>query len=95
MNPTGGNAGTNDLRLVIGDCGQFQLYYNGAANIYQGIPPATGCNQSLDSWLALRIGGTTYWSDGANAGTRWTTNSTTGSQTGNTYSGTTILQRTV
>jgi hypothetical protein len=95
MNTTWGNAGTNDLRLVIGDCGQFQLYYNGTANMYTGIPPATGCNQTLDSWLALRIGATTYWSDWANAGTRWTTNSTTGSQIGNTYSWTTVLQRTV
>lgn len=28
MNPTGGTTGSNDLKLIIGDCGQFQLYYN-------------------------------------------------------------------
>lgn len=28
MNPSGGATGSNDLRLVIGDCGQVQIYYN-------------------------------------------------------------------
>lgn len=55
MNPTGGVTGSNDLRLIIGDCGQFQLYYNSGANMYTGNPPATGCNNTLDNWIALRI----------------------------------------
>ena len=72
MNPTGGTTGSNDLRLVIGDCGQFQVYYNGQQNIYTGTPPTNGCNTSLDSWIALRIGGTTYWNNSNN----WTSRTT-------------------
>lgn len=91
MNPTGWTTGSNDLKLIIWDCGQFQLYYNGTNNMYTGDPPATGCNTTLDTWIALRIGGTTYWSDGNN----WSTKLTTWSQNGNTYTGTTTLTRTV
>lgn len=91
MNPTGGISGSNDLRVVIGDCGQFQAYYNGQQNIYTGTPPVTGCNTALDSWIALGIGATTYWNDANN----WTTASTVGSTTGNTYTATTTLMRTV
>lgn len=43
MNPSGGTAGSNDLRLIIGDCAQTQIYYNNQAQIYTGTPPATGC----------------------------------------------------
>ncbi len=92
MNTNGGVVGSNDIKLIIGDCGQFQLYYNGAVNMYTGNPPATtGCNATLDNWIALRIGATTYWSEANN----WTTASTTGSQNGNTYNGTTTLTRLV
>ena len=92
MNTNGGVVGSNDIKLIIGDCGQFQLYYNGAVNMYTGNPPATtGCNTTLDNWIALRIGATTYWSEANN----WTTASTTGSQNGNTYNGTTTLTRLV
>jgi hypothetical protein len=91
MNPTGWVAGSNDLKLIIGDCGQFQLYYNGTANMYTWTPPATNCNTTLDSWIALRIGWTTYGSDW----TAWTSNTTVWTQIWNTYSGTTTLQRTV
>jgi hypothetical protein len=41
MNPSGGTAGSNDLRAVIGDCGQIQLYYNNLQQIYTGNPPLT------------------------------------------------------
>lgn len=43
MNPSGGTAGSNDLRLLIGDCAQVQIYYNNLAQIFGGNPPATGC----------------------------------------------------
>ena len=96
MNPTGWILWSWDLRLVIGDCGQFQLYYNGTPNFYTGNPPATtGCNQSLDSWIALRIWGSIYCSYWACASTRWSTNTTVWSQIGNTYSWTTNLTRVV
>ncbi len=96
MNTTGGVAGSNDLRLVIGDCGQFQLYYNGAANIYQGDPPATGCTANLGTWVNLRIGATTYGAATyTTTSTAWTTNTTVGSQIGNTYTGITTLTRVV
>jgi hypothetical protein len=91
MNPTGGYTGSNDIRLIIGDCGQFQLYYNSGSNIYTWNPPATGCNNTLDSWIALRIGATTYGSDW----TAWTTNTTTGTTNGNTYTWRTTLTRLV
>ncbi|MDD2693762.1 MAG: hypothetical protein PHY14_02420 [Candidatus Gracilibacteria bacterium] len=93
INPTGGVSGSNDLKLIIGDCGQFQLYYDGNNNIYGSTlnPPSSGCSSALDSWFALRIGTTTYWSESNN----WTTKSTVGSQSGNTYNGTTTLSRTV
>ncbi len=44
FNPSGGTAGSNDLKLVIGDCAQVQLYYNNLTQIYTGNPPATGCS---------------------------------------------------
>jgi hypothetical protein len=91
MNPTGWSTGSNDLKLIIWDCGQFQLYYNSGANVYTGNPPATGCNNTLDSWIALRIGTTTYGSDW----TAWSTNSTTGTTIGNSYTGRTTLTRVV
>ena len=59
--------------------------------MYTGNPPATGCNTTLDTWIALRIGGTTYGSDW----TAWTTNTTTGTTIGNTYTGRTTLTRLV
>jgi len=34
VNPVGGIAGSNDLKLIIGDYGQIQVYYNGLAQIY-------------------------------------------------------------
>lgn len=93
MNPTGGTAGSNDLRLVIGDCAQTQIYYNGLAQVYTGNPPATGCstNSTMDSWPVLRIGGTSYGNDF----TAWTTNTTTGSTNGNTYTATSTMTRVV
>ena len=35
MNPTGGTAGSNDLRIIVGDCAQAQIYYNNLTQIYQ------------------------------------------------------------
>ncbi|MBP9779159.1 hypothetical protein KBD33_00880 [Candidatus Gracilibacteria bacterium] len=91
INPTGGTTGSNDLKLIIGDCGQFQLYYNSGANVYTGVPPTTGCNTTVDSWIALRIGTRTYGSDW----TGWSTQTTTGTTVGNTYTGRTTLTRVV
>ena len=85
MNPTGGTAGSNDLRIIIGDCAQAQIYYNNLTQIYTGNPAATGCGAPA-VWTALRIGLTTYGNsyDGVTA-TAWTTQTTTGSTSGNTY----------
>lgn len=93
INTLGWQAWSNDLRLVIGDCGQFQLYYNWLANVYNPgtNPPANGCTNILDSWIALRIGNTTYGSDW----TSWSSRTTNGSQSGNTYTATTTLTRNV
>lgn len=91
MNPTWWITGSNDLRLIIGDCGQFQLYYNSGANIYTGNPPGAGCNNTNDAWIALRIAWVTYGSDW----TAWTTNTMTWGVSGNTYTGRTNLTRLV
>lgn len=93
MNPTGGGAGSNDLRILIGDCAQVQIYYNNQLQIYNTAPPATGCaGTSPGSWAMLRVGGTTYGNgvDGVTA-TAWATNTTTGSTSGNTYTATTTM----
>jgi hypothetical protein len=91
MNPSGGGAGSNDLRILIGDCAQVQIYYNNLAQIYGGNPPATGCG-GPGSWAMLRIGGTTYGNgvDGVTA-TAWATQTTTGSTSGNTYTATSTM----
>jgi hypothetical protein len=91
MNPSGGTAGSNDLRILIGDCAQVQIYYNNLAQIYGGNPPATGCG-GPGSWAMLRVGGTTYGNgvDGVTA-TAWATNTTTGSTSGNTYTATSTM----
>lgn len=93
MNPSGGTAGSNDLRILIGDCAQVQLYYNNLSQVYTGNPPATGCstNSTMDSWPVLRIGGTSYGNDF----TAWTTNTTTGSTSGNIYTATSTMTRIV
>ncbi len=95
MNPTGGTAGSNDLRIIIGDCAQAQIYYNNLTQIYTGNPAATGCGLP-GLWAALRIGATTYGNgvDGVTA-TAWSTQTTTGSTNGNTYTATSTMTRVV
>ena len=62
MNPSGGTTESNDLRLIVGDCAQVQIYYNNLTQIYTGSPPASGCSTSstMDTWPVLRIGSTNY-----------------------------------
>jgi hypothetical protein len=55
MNPSGGTTTSNDLRLVIGDCANLQVYYKGNANIFSAAPAATGCSGN-SSWPTLRVG---------------------------------------
>jgi hypothetical protein len=95
MNPTGGTAGSNDLRILIGDCAQAQIYYNNLQQIYNTNPPATGCG-GPGSWAMLRIGWVTYGNnaDGVTA-TAWSTQTTTGSTSGNTYTATSTMTRIV
>ena len=80
INPVGGVVGSNDLKLVIGDYGQIQVYYNGLAQIYGWPPPNTG-GGTPSVWPRLRIGTRNI----GNGGTAWTSTSTTGSQVGNNY----------
>jgi hypothetical protein len=95
MNPTGGTAGSNDLKVLIWDCAQIQIYYNNLAQIFGWNPPATGCG-GPGSWAMLRIGGVTYGNnaDGVTA-TAWSTQTTTGSTSGNTYTATSTMTRVV
>jgi hypothetical protein len=62
MNPSGGTTGSNDIRLIIGDCAQTQVYYNNQPQVYQGTPPGNGCstNSTMDAWPVLRIGTVSY-----------------------------------
>ena len=93
INPTGGWAWSNDLRIIVWDCAQVQIYYNNLQQIYNGNPPATGCSawSNMDAWPVLRIGNTSYGNDF----TAWSTNTTTGSTTGNTYTATSTMTRVV
>lgn len=92
MNTVGGTASSNDLKLIIGDCAQIQVYYKGNKNIYNSDPAATGCNTTTSAWPRLRVGTTNIGNGGTTA---WTTQTTTGSQNGNTYTATTTLARAV
>jgi hypothetical protein len=89
MNPSGGTAGSNDLRILIGDCAQIQLYYNNLTQIYTGNPPATGCStgSNMDTWPVLRVGTTNYGNDF----TAWANSTTTGTTLGNTYIATSTM----
>lgn len=89
MNPSGGTAGSNDIRIIIGDCAQVQLYYNNQTQIYTGNPPATGCStaSNMDAWPVLRVGTTNYGNDF----TAWASATTVGSTIGNTYTATTTM----
>lgn len=89
MNPSGGTAGSNDLRLIIWDCGQVQLYYNNLTQIYTGNPPATGCStaSNMDAWPVLRIWTVSYGNDF----TAWTSSSTVWSTVWNTYTATSTM----
>ena len=88
MNPVGGTTTSNDIKLIIGDCGQIQVYYKGNPNIYSGNPSASGCGGN-SSWPRLRVGSTDIGNGGSTA---WSGQTTTGSQVGNTYTATTTLQ---
>jgi hypothetical protein len=97
MNPTWGTAGSNDLKMLIGDCAQVQIYYNNLRQIYNTDPPGTGCaGTSPGSWAMLRIWGVTYGNgvDGVTA-TAWSTQTTTGVTLGNTYNATSTMTRVV
>lgn len=86
MNPNGGTTGSNDLRIIIGDCAQAQVYYNNLAQVFGGNPPTTGCS-GPSTWPVLRIGTTNY----GNGYTAWKTASTTSSMNGNTYTATSTM----
>lgn len=86
MNPNGGLAGSNDIRLIIGDCAQVQLYYNNLQQLYTGNPPTTGCS-GPSAWPTLRVGNTTY----GNSFTAWSTATTTGSSINNNYAATSTM----
>lgn len=82
---------SNDLKLIIWDCWQFQLTYNWVNNINSWSPPNSWCNNTLDSWFALRVWTLTYWNESNN----WTTATSTWTQVGNTYFWTTNLTKTI
>lgn len=86
MNPTGGGSGTNDVRWIIGDYWQVQVYYNGLAQVYWGDPPTSG-GGAPSVWPILRVGTTNV----GNTQTAWTTYNTSSSQVGNTYTTTNTL----
>lgn len=80
MNPAGGLAWSQDLKILIGDYAQVQVYYNNLAQIYGGNPPTNGAG-GPSAWPRLNIGTRSV----GNGWTAWTTASTTGQQAGNLY----------
>ena len=80
MNPSGGTAGSNDLKIYVGDCSQVQIYYNNLSQIYTGNPPGAGCStgSNMDAWPVLRVGTTSYGNDF----TAWASSTTTGTTIG-------------
>jgi hypothetical protein len=86
MNTVWWGAWSNDLRVLIGDYGQMQVYYNGLAQIFGGNPPAAGA-WAPSSWPILRVGGVNV----GNTATAWNTASTTWSWFDNTYDAVTTL----
>jgi hypothetical protein len=88
MNPAWGTTISNDLKLLVWDCWQAQIYYRGQRQIYNADPPATGCNGTPSAWLRLRVGA----SDIGNAwAIAWTTQSTVWSTSGNNYTATSSM----
>lgn len=92
MNPAGGTSISNDIKLLIWDCWQVQVYYKGYQNIYLNNPPTTWCNWSPSAWLRLRVWNRDIWNGGS---TSWSTYSTVGSTNGNTYTATSSMTRTI
>ena len=86
MNSVWGWVWSNDLRILIGDYGQMQVYYDGAAQIVGGNPPANGAG-GPSVLPILRVGGTNV----GNGAAAWNTASTTWSWFDNTYNAITTL----
>lgn len=86
FNIVGWTTTSNDLKLVIGDYGQAQVYYKWLPQIFGGSPPSSGPG-GPSHYIRLNIGTTSV----GNRATAWTTATTTGSQIGNNYTATTTM----
>ncbi len=87
MNPVWWLAWSNDLKILIGDYWQVQLYYNNLTQIYGWNPPAAWAWWP-SAWPILNVGRTEV---GNSVWVAWTTASTTWQQIGNTYQAQTNL----
>lgn len=86
MNPVWWTANSNDLRIIIWDWWQTQVYYKWLAQNYGWNPWATW-NSWPNHYVRLSIWNTRVWKWWTN----WTSATTSWSQNGNTYNATTTL----
>lgn len=86
MNPVWWTAASNDLRIIIWDWWQTQVYYKWLAQNYGWNPWATW-NSWPNHYVRLSIWNTRVWKWWTN----WTSATTSWSQNGNTYNATTTL----
>lgn len=86
MNPVWWTAASNDLRIIIWDWWQTQVYYKWLAQNYGWNPWATW-NSWPNHYVRLSIWNTRVWKWWTN----WTSATTSWSQSGNTYNATTTL----
>lgn len=86
LNPIWWTAASNDLRVIIWDWWQAQVYYKWLAQIY-GWNPWTTWNSWPNHYVRLNIWTTSVWKWWTN----WTSATTSWSQSGNTYNATTTL----
>ena len=59
INPTGGTASTNGIRLTVGNTGQIQVLRNGTGQLYSPSNTAGATNNSsMDNGVYLAVGNT-------------------------------------
>jgi large repetitive protein len=103
INPTGGTASTNGIRLTVGNTGQIQVLRNGTGQLYSPSNTAGATNNSsMDNGVYLAVGNTVVgpanFATVAGTGVtlqEWTPISNTVTPQGNGGTGTLVLRATV
>lgn len=103
INPTGGTASTNGIRLTIGNTGQLQVLRNGTGQLYDpDLTAGATTNWSMTNGVFLAVGSTVVgpqnFATSADVGVtlaEWTPISNTLTPQGNGGTATTVLRATV